>query len=74
MINKESGMKDVVKKTVEAYKNADRYQRANIVYSMAGPRNITNRQMFLEELLGEKIPKAKCGIHRIEAELDKIVN
>lgn len=67
-------MKEFVTKTVEAYTVADRYQKSNIVYSMAGPRNATHRQMFLEELTGVKLPKAKCGIHRIEEELNKKVN
>ena len=59
-------------KRKEAYRTADRYGKTSIIYSLAGPRNISTRQAILEELTGTKPARAKAGIHAIETELNKV--
>ena len=47
-------------------------ERDFYVYNyLSGNSNRKLRQVIMEELLMEKIPIAKCGIHNLITELDK---
>jgi hypothetical protein len=37
----------------------------NIAYSLAGPCQVTSRQVLLTALTGKQYPKAKAGVHEI---------
>ena len=39
---------------------------------MTGPSNIAKRQAILETITGNKEPRSKCGINRVEAEVWKL--